>query len=189
MKSYRTSLLAAVPLLAFAAAVSADTVAYWRFEEGTVGQPSPPPYQTDWFVDSSGNGNDMWTFADFSAPVYDADVSGSQVPQTGAANTMSLEFTPNQDNYTWEKPINTYSFDALTVEASVKLERLDAWQVIVGKDGKIDSPDDPFPAFFFKSWHVDSGARFEVGLLDGNGTFRQIETAQPPVLTSGITWQ
>jgi hypothetical protein len=181
MKSYGTSLLAAVPLLAFAAAVSADTVAYWRFEEGTVGQPAPPPYQTDWFVDSSGNGNDMWTWGDGTAPVYDADVPGSQVPQTGAPNTMSLEFTPNQDNYTWDKPINTYSFDALTVEASVKLKRLDAWQVIVGKDGKIDSPD-PFPAFFFKSWHVDSGARFEVGLLDANGTFRQIETAQPPVV-------
>ncbi len=54
MKSYWTSLLAGVPLLVFAAAASAETVAYWRFEEGTVGQPAPPPYQTDWFVDSSG---------------------------------------------------------------------------------------------------------------------------------------
>ena len=152
-------------------------VAYWRFEEGPV-DTQTTVYQGDWFLDSSGNGNHMWTWADFTAPTYRADVSFDPVPQTGAPNGLSLEFNPNQDNYTFGKPINTHVFNELTVEASVKLDRLDLWQVIVGKDGK--PTDEAFPPLFLKL--LDDSDLFEAGMLDGDGVYRSILSNQVPVV-------
>ncbi len=156
---------------------SAETIAYWRFEEGPV-DTQAAVYQSDWFLDSTDNGNHMWTWADFTVPTYRADVPFDPVPQTGAANGLSLEFNPNQDNYTSGKPINSHVFDELTVEASVKLDRLDLWQVMVGKDGK--PTDEPFPPFMFKAQHIDAGGKLEAGLLDGDGIFRSILSNDVP---------
>lgn len=180
MRRLCAAILTVCLLLIIGSRLLGATVAYWRFEEGTVDQPSPAPYESDWFVDSSGSGNDMWTFADFTAPWYRSDVPGDPVPQTGAPNALALDFSPNQDNYTSEKPINSHSFSQLTVEASVKLDTLDRWQVIVGKDGK--PTDEPFPPFFFKAWHIDAGANLEVGLIDASGVWRGIASMDPPVV-------
>ncbi len=174
----RSSLPVCLLLLAIAAKAPAATIAHWRFEEGPV-DTQATVYQADWYLDSSGNGNHMWTWADTTAPTYRADVPFDPVPRTGAANGLSVEFNPNQDLYTNGKPINTHSFGQLTVEASVKLDHLDAYQVFVGKDGKPVATE-PFPPLFLK--FLDHNDRFEAGLLDGSGVPRIIGSDLSPVV-------
>ncbi|MBN2474904.1 MAG: PEP-CTERM sorting domain-containing protein [Pirellulales bacterium] len=167
---FGTVALAVCLLLLAAVAVPAPaaTIAYWQFEEGPV-DTQTAVYQGDWFLDSSGNGNHMWTWADTTAPTYRSDVPFATVPQTGAANDLSLQFTPNQDNYTFAKPINTYSFGQLTVEASVKVNSLDGYQVFVGKDGK-PVASEAFPPMFVK--FLDHNDLFEVMMIDASGVPR-----------------
>jgi len=165
-------------LLATAVDASAGTIAYWRFEEGPV-DTQTAVYQGDWFLDSSGNENHMWTWAFDTVPTYRADVPFGTVPQTGAANGLSLEFNPNQDNYTNGKMINTYSFNELTVEASVKLDCLDAYQVFVGKDG-MPVPPDAVPPLFLK--FLDHNDRFEAMMVDGSGVPRFLASDFSPVV-------
>ena len=174
----KSPLAACLLLLALAAEAPAATIAYWRFEEGPV-DTQTAVYQSDWFLDWSGNGNHMWTWADSTSPTYRADVPFDPVGQTGAANGLSFEFNPNQDIYTDGKPVNTHSFDQLTVEASVKLDHLDAYQVFVGKDGK-PVPTEASPPMFLK--FLDHNDRFEVRLIDGSGVLRSIESDFSPVV-------
>ncbi|MBN2474905.1 MAG: hypothetical protein JXB62_09885, partial [Pirellulales bacterium] len=152
----------------------AETVAYWRFEEGPV-DTAPTVYQADWFVDSSGNGNHMWTWADYTSPTYRTDVPFGPVPQTGATNNLALEFNAAQDNYTQGKPITSTRFNELTVEASVKLDALDRWQVIVGKDGK--PTDAAEPPLFLK--FADDTDTLQAMMIDGSGTPRYIASDTP----------
>ncbi len=173
----KAPLAVSLVLMAIAVEAQAATIAYWRFEEGPV-DTQTTVNQGDWFLDSSGNGNHMWTWADFTAPTYRADVPFDPVSQTAGANGLALEFNPNQDIYTAGKPINTHSFGQLTVEASVKLDHLDAYQVFVGKDGQPTA--EPFPPMFLKL--LDHNDRFEAGLLDGDGNFRSILSNDAPVI-------
>lgn len=153
--------------------VSAATVAYWRFEEGPVNTLVPYP-QLDVVQDWSGNGNLMRTFADFSAPMYVADVPFGMVPQTGAANNLALSFWPNRDLYTAGKPINTHVFNAWTMEATFKPNSVTAYQGIVGKDG---NPIGFAPPIFFKI--LAHNSHLELGLVDGSGTFRSLLSQNP----------
>ena len=73
---------------------SAQTIAYWRFEEGTNGWVNDH-YQTDWYYDSSGNGNYMYTYNADTSPLYTNEIPFGSVPKTGSDNNLSLKFTPN----------------------------------------------------------------------------------------------
>ncbi len=106
----RSSLPVCLLLLAIAAKAPAATIAHWRFEEGPV-DTQATVYQADWYLDSSGNENNLWTWADFTVPTYRSDVPFDPVPQTDAANGLSLQFAPNQDLYSDGKPINAQVFD------------------------------------------------------------------------------
>lgn len=153
--------------------ILAGTVAYWRFEEGPVNTLVPYP-QLDVVQDWSGNGNLMRTFADFSSPTYVADVPFGVVPQTGAANTLALSFTPNRDLYTAGKPINTHVFNAWTMEATFKPNSVTDYQGIVGKDG---NPIGFAPPIFLKI--LAHNSHLELGLVDGSGTFRSLLSQNP----------
>jgi hypothetical protein len=165
-------LLASVVILS-TAPVPANTVAYWRFEEGLLNGPVPP--QLDVVLDSSGNGNHLRTFADFSAPTYVSDVPFATVPNTGQPNTLALSFSPNRDLYTAGQPINTHAFTEWTMEVSFKPNVVVAYQAIVGKDG--NPIGGPPPIFLKTLWH--NNGRLELGLVDGSGTFRAVESLAP----------
>lgn len=169
----RSTLLSLGLLLLFVGSSLAATVAYWRFEEGPVNTLVPYP-QLDVVLDSSGNGNTLRTFADFSAPRYVADVPFGTVPQTGAANNLALSFWPNRDLYTAGKPINTHSFSAWTLEASFKPNSVTAYQGIVGKDG---NPIGFAPPIFLKI--LAHNSHLELGLVDGAGQFRSLLSQVP----------
>ena len=144
--------------------VPSSTAAYWKFEEGAIGSQTDV-YQQDVFLDSSGNGNHLWTWSADTAPTYTADVPFNPIPQTGADNNAALDFTPNDDLYSNGKAIESQSFEQITVEASVKLHSDSGWQVIVGKDGKPTGDDQP--PFYFK--FRDDSKQLEAMITDGAG--------------------
>jgi hypothetical protein len=184
-----------VVLSAFvASSLSAATLAHWRFEEGTAGSPVPAgaggsPDFSNTVLDSSGNGNHMRTWATTSAPTYVSNVPFSTVPQTGQANNLALNFSPNQDVYSDGKPINSHLFTAWTVEASFNATVTEGWQVIVGKDGQGLLPGaapggglHAAPPFMLKT--VGGGGdigKLELGMVDGSREFRSILTQNPLV--------
>ena len=132
--------LAAAAVLSAAGVARAQTAAYWRFEEGAPDQEFQfPPTNggpgSGLATDSSGNNNNLRTFADFTNPVYRANVPFNPVPGTGAANNLSLDFNPNEDLYSEGAPINNRQLNQFTIEASVRFDDLDGWQTFLGKDG------------------------------------------------------
>ncbi|HOW73357.1 MAG TPA: PEP-CTERM sorting domain-containing protein [Phycisphaerae bacterium] len=139
MRTTRVFLTSGLVLILTAAAVAQLENAYWRFEEGPAGQPLPTPgpdgSNPESILDSI-NANHMTTWAGFTAPKWTNLVSTAVVPQTGAPNTLALDFTPNQDIYTRAKPIDSQDVTAFTLEAAFMPRTVDRWEVIVGKDGK-----------------------------------------------------
>lgn len=169
-----------------------QTVAYYRFEDASVsiGAPVPNPGATGGgpysplLADSSGNGNDLRTFADFTAPVGAVPLAGP-LPQTGAANTKALSFTPNQDIYTagtggpdnLRNPVTFAS--GFTVELSVNVSNRNRFNGLVGKDGRASTfgfGGDPNLSPFQMKTRGDS-LQFQVEMVDAGGTFRQIQTS------------
>ncbi|MES2464564.1 MAG: LamG domain-containing protein [Armatimonadota bacterium] len=149
-------MIAATPV-----ASHAQTIGYYRFEEGTVGSAVPvtpdagAPAQSP-VLDSSGNGNNFKTFATFTAPVYGSSVPAATVPRTGAANLRSLGFTPNQDIYSLNAvgggpnggTLNDHNFSAFTIEASVRFNDLGGFQTFVGRD----RPGQTLGGFYLRKW-------------------------------------
>lgn len=152
------SYLSILSLLVVAAAAQADPVAYWRHEEGSPG--SLIPAGPDTVLDSTGNGNHMQTFNPaFTSATYSSAVSPMAL-RSGLANTMSLDFGPggddaglNDDNFTTsDKPASTMLYQQLTVELAFRMNSVQGYQALLGKDGKPlgDEPgedDSPVPPF------------------------------------------
>src|SRR5580700_5419779 len=64
----------------------AATIAYWRFEEGTANTAASG---TGTILDSSGNGLNG---TPINGPLYSANVPANPIPQTGASNTLAMDF-------------------------------------------------------------------------------------------------
>ena len=116
-------------------------VAYWRFEEGTNG--IHQNNNDDYYVDSSGNSNHMST-TDITPvlSVASTDVPFANVPQTGAADTMSRTFSKAMQNVgtfgaeTGGNNIDSMDLDSFTVECMAKYNTLSGLSYIVTKDGE-----------------------------------------------------
>ena len=179
--------IAAAVLLAFVApGARADTAAYWRFEEGSPGAEFVPPATnggpgSGLALDSSGNGNALRTFADFTNPVYRPDVPFNPVPRTGAPNALSLQFTPNEDLYSEGAPINNRQLNEFTIEASVKFNNLDGWQTFLGKDGFQFANSDPnLSSMYFQLANDDANQdKVAFKFHQGDGSFRDVYTLAP----------
>ncbi|MEE8105995.1 MAG: LamG-like jellyroll fold domain-containing protein [Planctomycetota bacterium] len=85
-------LFVALFVLSMGALADADTVAYYRFEEGAdgAGSTGAAPGTLGHVLDSSGNGHHGTAFG---SPIYDAFVDDTTIPQTGASNNLSMRFT------------------------------------------------------------------------------------------------
>ena len=139
----------------------AQTIAYYRFEEGAPGARVPVTPDAvapggSPVLDASGNGNNMKTFAEFSAPTYSSNVPAPVIPQTGALNQRSLLFTPNQDVYSQNAvgggpnggTLNDHAFPSFTIEASVNFNSLTGFQTFVGRD----RPGQTLGFFYLRKW-------------------------------------
>jgi hypothetical protein len=127
-------------------------VAYWRFEDHPVGTLlSDTKMNTEVVcatVDSSFNGNDLFTYSDLTRPVFSDEVAESIVPQNQRVNRSCLDNTqspkpaPTRDLYTspsfsHASPIDIQRITPAqwTIEASVKVMELGRTQTFVGRDG------------------------------------------------------
>jgi|GEM_PF-4123884 len=172
-------------------------VGYWRFEEATNGE-VPAGGNQQWafptsIQDSSNYGNHMMAWADYSAPNYSPVVPGPTVPATGAGNTASLFFLPNDLGRYYieaifstptehlgggESTLRTAVFEALTVEASFNTDLSGVWQVPLAKFGNPVGGQPPF------SIKIDGDNLIRAGLVDGSGTSREIIGTTPVVAGS-----
>jgi hypothetical protein len=147
--------------------------AYWRFEEGTAG--NPVPLGNDTVLDSI-NANHMQTANAGTAPLYTSAVSTGIVPQTGAANTLALQFSGAQDIFTrggeGGQAINHPITTAFTLEAAFMPTALDRFQAIVGKDGK--PTDSPLQTLVLKM-RGDTN-ELQIEMYDAGGTIRGIRS-------------
>jgi len=179
--------IALLTLLGLVGTASASTIAYWRFEEGTAGVRNAGSWD-EFYQDSSGNGNHLsaWPIepAPGVNPTATATVPYATVPQTGSANNLALDFSPNQDIATFgaqtsPKMIETYMFNHWTVEATFKLDALN-WQVLVGKEGKrgdLGGAVGPEAPFWLKL--LDFNKHLEVLAIDDNDNFHAVGTLNP----------
>ena len=128
-------------------------VAYWRFEDHLVGELVPHTSSNTkdirGTVDSSFNGNDLFTFSPSTRPRFSDDVPKDSVLQSGATNHGCLDNTqppdkmPTRDLYTRSvsshaSPIDIQTMTPAewTIEASVKAKVLHAGpQTFVGREG------------------------------------------------------
>jgi hypothetical protein len=159
-----------------------QTVAYYRFEEGTAGAnvqttPDANAPAGSPVLDSSGNGNHMKTFNTATGPTYSTSVPFATVPQTGVANSLGLDFAPNQDIYSQGATtanganLNDFAFSAFTIEASFNLDSLSRWNGLVVKDGNASGN---LPALVLKA--RDDNDRLQIEIVDGSGTARQVSS-------------
>jgi Concanavalin A-like lectin/glucanases superfamily len=121
--------------------------AHWRFEEGTAFS-RVTPRNSDVVLDSI-NDNDMRAFQcdacgqPGNTPIDAAPTYVNTVPpaalQSGAPNTLALDFIPNQDIYADQQEINNGIIapgGGFTVEAAFRPNSVVAFQAIVGKEGR-----------------------------------------------------
>jgi hypothetical protein len=176
---------------------SAADIAYWRHEEGPVGQIVPGGPDT--VLDASGNGNHMQTFASgvdpFTAATYTSNVSPLPL-RSGLPNTLSLDFGPNptgftddgggqnDDNYTAGEMIQTYPFTSMTIELAFNMNSVGGWQAIFGKDGK-PIGDSPVPPLKFlirdDAFPDDVPNQLFIEWIDGNSVIHHLATRETVV--------
>jgi GH43 family beta-xylosidase len=151
-------------------------VAYWRFEEGVAGVAltgtdgdNALPHTTT--ADSADGDDALRATSGASSPRFSADTAVAVVPNTGEINRYSFEFSPNQDAYTkLPGDLQNKSFSAFTIEASFKLDTLDRWQGIVGKDGK----PTPLGIAPLQLKARNDNDRIQIEIIDGSGKERQV---------------
>lgn len=156
--------------------------AYWRFEEGPAGQALPTPGPDGGNPESildSINSNHMTTYFPPSAPRWTAQVPTAVIPQTGAPNTLALDFAPNNDIYTRGKPIDAQDATAFTLEAAFMPRTMDRWQVVVGKDGKPSGGPEQTLALKLRN----DTKELQIELFDGNNAIHGVRSIAP--LTAG----
>ena len=167
--------------------VNANTVAYWRFEEGTNGS-SHFADLDGYYKDSSGNGNDMGSWYR-SAPV--TDVPFAKVPQTGMTNAAALRFLKGKNmcisTCNTNKSIESYMFTSgWTIEASFKHSyQHREWEILLGKDD-VNTPGNEAPFWFqIRFFGTDQVARpwedgrLELGVVDDSGTWLGLYSINP----------
>ena len=129
-------------------------VAYWRFEDHPVGEvvadTSGNTKPVRGTVDSSFNGNDLFTYSASTRPRFSGDVPADAVLRSGAPNrgcldntTPPVEGSPTRDLYTRSRVSHASPIDIQkvklaqwTIEASVKAKVLNVGtQTFVGRDG------------------------------------------------------
>ena len=143
-------------------------LAYWRFEDHPVGTLLPDTNfnqeLTVATVDSSFNGNDLYTFFRHTRPSFSEEVPSVTITQTGRPNRTCL------DNTEFPGPVSTrdvYTNSAFShaspvdiqrvtpaqwsIEASVKIMELGRTETFVGRDGgDIHSSKNKTPCLAFQ---------------------------------------
>ncbi len=162
----RTAVHAAfLAALAVGSCVQAQTVAYWRFDEGVAGtdvlHATPDGVFDGTMFDYSGNGNNLsaWSQGGFAGYQYRADLTAAIIPGTGEPNLLSVKntggapgmFTNSGFSLPVGVDIETMTPRAFTIEASFKPEN-GGHRTVVGRDGQfVRAGDDAHSTLYFQS--------------------------------------
>ncbi|MBN2131681.1 MAG: LamG domain-containing protein, partial [Sedimentisphaerales bacterium] len=184
MRRFCWSIACLVLLSLTAGTVQADTVAYWRFEEGTAGGCATGNYDV---VDSSGNGNHIASFDPDCNPAgfqYRDSVSWSEVPATGEANNLCWRTSGDWPSSTTDSALtNPTGIDAevitpleWTVEATIKVSQYaPTWRCFVGRDSYGLCPGTVWASSFYLQ--VDPENRAGVRFIDMAGYYYTMNSA------------
>jgi hypothetical protein len=179
--------------VAAASTEAATTLAYWQFEEtltlegvrsaAVAGQTltsnghtpvNPRPFT----YDSSGNNNHLriWNGNEPAPSVFSSDVPRATLAN-GSDNNLSFSFN-NRDLWTEGGNLASANLSAgWTVEASVKVANLNAWQVFVGKDRSTATNNGPDFALKFS----DANKQLFISFRGTDNVLREVFTGVAPV--------
>ena len=155
-------------------ATAPTTVAYWNFEEGTPNTYAPyartsvGQYQGSIF-DQSGNANHLSVWSG-SWHWYRPQTPAASTPQTGAANTLSIQ---NAGNFPAVSALGTsltsWSPTAWTIEATIRPDdATNGSQSIIGRDSRGAFAADPTLAALYFTVLPSGGLRFMFTDAAGN---------------------
>jgi hypothetical protein len=168
--------IAAAILLSLPA--SAATVLYYDCDEtmtgpGVVGEKiNLDTVAAEGVPDLSGNGYHMWGWANETtnnSPVFSDDV----IPGRG----LSLAFPGNLDGYTTNETINGWSPVTWSIQCSVKLDNLNGWYTLIGRNGAQSGSGD---ADFYLQKN-DTNDQFRINFLSTGGTRYIMDSGQTVV--------
>jgi len=161
-------ILSTIVLLALGMGQAArgETVAYWRFEDGTAGEDvlhvadAANTFSAD-ILDVSGNGNHLsaWNTGGCCGYRYSDDVGLNMISGTGEANNLSVKntgggpgmFTNSAVSLPSGVDIDTMTPSAFTIEASWKFEN-GGYRTVVGRDAQNVATDDgALAALYFQA--------------------------------------
>ena len=157
-------------------------VAHYRFEDGS----ALAPITTT--IDSVGTN----TLTALGTPNYANDaLPYSIIPATGAANTLGVNF-PATGNHGLIAPTNgtlaAEPFESFTIEAFFRLDNLNGWQTVVGRDdsGNPGQGNGPQALFYLSKagGAVGTGLvnAFRIELMDRSGANLQVNTQSVPAV-------
>lgn len=129
----RSRALCSLGLLWFCQTMTApaDTIAYYRFENGDPGR-NYGSVTNHSILDSSGHGYHLTPYRN---PVISSDVPSVIVSQTGAPNRQSIHLSGVEDVFEDEGgALNRVVFTNITIEAWVRFDTLTGWQTFIGRD-------------------------------------------------------
>ena len=152
MSRRSTYLLAAAVTAAGVAAAQAAPISYYRFEDGTAGNdvPGDAPGSVGTVIDSIDPANNLNVFNLGSGGTFSADVPVATIPQTGQANTLSVDFNGTEDIY-GDVGLPEGAGVSFTLETYVKSDTLGSFQTYVGRDDGGDTAGNGPLALFYLS--------------------------------------
>ncbi len=162
--------------------LNANTVAYWRFEEGTAGE-QHLGVDDGYYVDSANDNNmSVWSFDGLSItnnPVSSSDVAESYVPVTDVTNLLSLSFNAASNtciSTADDADVNSHDFSSgITVECMIKVPA-GGTRSILAKDGRPSGAGDP--TFTIK---IRTGNILQFTIFDGDGNKHDMRVGNIPV--------
>jgi len=128
----------------FQGASPEETLAWWRFEDGTDGADVVHADLVGVFSpdvpDSSSHGNPLsvWSTGGEAGYGYRSDVAAGQIPLTAAANNFSVQNTGGYPTMftSSNAPIHTITPRAWTIEVAFRPENTASWRTLVGRDSR-----------------------------------------------------
>lgn len=155
--------------LSASSAMAQTTLAHWNFDAGA----ADTPFAARPVDDISGNG--------YLLHGYDPAVGPSYGTETPSRSGLSCHLNGQQDAYTVDPALNEWAPSQWTIEISVRLDQIEGWNTIIGRDGS-KSPGGAKSDFYFQNNGTNDHFRLDFATMDGS----RYEIETPYVATAGI---
>lgn len=145
----------------------AETLVHWNFDGGS----DNTTFAALPAVDLSGKGYLFLGYDNEVGPAYSRDTPDGQ--------GLSCGLNGRQDGYTVEPQLNNWSPLRWTIEISVKINKLDGWNTIIGRDGS-SFPGNLKSDFYFQNNGTNDHFRLDFATVDGSRYMIESDFAPVP---------